>query len=139
MDVVQGPDGAIYISDDYAGAIYRVSYKEGSGTVSPALALPTVNRLDKQAPPWLAEADLPAMASRGAELYQRYQCRSCHEQGENPKLLTGLAGRLGYDAVIEALEAPQSPMPVFPLSEIEQRELAVFLLLPPNEDAGAVR
>ncbi|MFT5483773.1 MAG: glucose/arabinose dehydrogenase [Halieaceae bacterium] len=26
VDVTQGPDGAIYISDDYAGAIYRVSY-----------------------------------------------------------------------------------------------------------------
>jgi glucose/arabinose dehydrogenase len=26
VDVAQGPDGAIYISDDYAGAIYRVSY-----------------------------------------------------------------------------------------------------------------
>ena len=25
VDVAQGPDGAIYISDDYAGAIYRVS------------------------------------------------------------------------------------------------------------------
>ena len=25
-DVAQGPDGAIYISDDYAGAIYRVTY-----------------------------------------------------------------------------------------------------------------
>lgn len=26
VDVTEGPDGALYISDDYAGAIYRVSY-----------------------------------------------------------------------------------------------------------------
>ena len=26
VDVLDGPDGALYISDDYAGAIYRVSY-----------------------------------------------------------------------------------------------------------------
>lgn len=26
VDVAEGPDGAIYISDDYAGAVYRVSY-----------------------------------------------------------------------------------------------------------------
>ena len=26
VDVAQGPDGAVYVSDDYAGAIYRVSY-----------------------------------------------------------------------------------------------------------------
>ncbi len=26
VDIAEGPDGALYISDDYAGAIYRVSY-----------------------------------------------------------------------------------------------------------------
>ena len=25
VDVAQGPDGAIYVSDDYAGAVYRVA------------------------------------------------------------------------------------------------------------------
>jgi glucose/arabinose dehydrogenase len=139
VDVAQGPDGAIYISDDYAGAIYRVSYGQGHDTSSPALTLPAVNRLDAQAPAWLAEADLPAMANRGAELYQRHECRSCHEQGENPKLLAGLSERLGYNAVIEVLIAPQSPMPIYPLSETEQRELAVFLLQPPSEDVNTVK
>ena len=28
VDVAEGPDGAFYISDDYAGAIYRVAYGE---------------------------------------------------------------------------------------------------------------
>ena len=28
VDVAEGPDGAFYISDDYAGAVYRVSSKE---------------------------------------------------------------------------------------------------------------
>ena len=143
VDITQGPDGAIYISDDYAGAIYRVNYYrvnygEAGTTNSPAPLMPTVNRLDSQPPSWLAAADLPAMASRGEELYQRYQCRSCHEQGESPKLLTGLGTRLGYNAVIETLNAPQSPMPIFPLSEIEQRELAVFLLSSSDEDANTV-
>jgi glucose/arabinose dehydrogenase len=85
VDVAQGPDGAIYISDDYAGAIYRVSYGQASAASSPALVIPSVNRLDTQAPAWLAEADLPTMASRGSELYQHYECRSCHEQGENDR------------------------------------------------------
>jgi glucose/arabinose dehydrogenase len=30
VDVAEGPDGAFYISDDYAGAIYRVAYGEAS-------------------------------------------------------------------------------------------------------------
>ena len=128
VDVAQGPDGAIYISDDYAGAIYRVSH--GAPAASPGIpttAIPTT-RLDAQPPDWLADADLDSMAARGLALYNKYDCRSCHEDGANPHRLDDLAQRLGYNAVIETLSAPQSPMPVFPLTETEQRELAVLLL-----------
>jgi glucose/arabinose dehydrogenase len=133
VDIAQGPDGAIYISDDYAGAIYRVRYgAPGSGN-SMGISVPAASRLDAQPPAWLAEADLATMASHGSELYLRHQCRSCHEDGANPKRLDGLAQRLGYGAVIDVLAAPQSPMPVFPLSETEKRELAVFLLWRPQD------
>tara|TARA_B110000503_G_scaffold27555_2_gene44023 strand:+ start:17314 stop:18828 length:1515 start_codon:yes stop_codon:yes gene_type:complete len=133
VDVAQGPDGAIYISDDYAGAIYRVAYQDSSiGKTGADLIMPTVNRLDTQPPQWLTDADLPQMASSGSELYQRYQCSTCHEKGTNPVRLDDLAQRLGYDAVIDVLEAPQSPMPVFPLSETERRALAVYLLWQPE-------
>ena len=30
VDVIDAPDGTIYISDDFAGAIYRVSYRKPS-------------------------------------------------------------------------------------------------------------
>lgn len=133
VDVAQGPDGAIYISDDYAGAVYRVSPGNATGPASAGVAVPAPVRLDTQAPDWLQDADLEAMAQRGAALYRRYACASCHERGENPKLLSGLSQRLGYNAVLDVLRAPQSPMPVYPLSETEQRELAVFLL---NADHG---
>lgn len=137
VDVAQGPDGAIYISDDYAGAIYRVSFGKRRNSASSQdnaapFVVPTVSRLDAQPPQWLASADLPTMASNGSALYQRYQCGTCHEQGSNPVQLGGLAQRLGYGAVIDVLEAPQSPMPVFPLNETERRELAVFLLGQPS-------
>ncbi|MCB1705093.1 MAG: PQQ-dependent sugar dehydrogenase [Halioglobus sp.] len=133
VDVAQGPDGAIYVSDDYAGAIYRVAYGDtGASGSDQDMVLPTVSRLDKQPPAWLADADLPRMAESGRALYQRYQCQTCHEQGDNPVSLDGLSQRLGYRAVIDTLEAPQSPMPVFPLSEAERRELAVFLLWQPG-------
>lgn len=128
VDIAQGPDGAIYISDDYAGAIYRVSHGGKEAGDSPPIAIAVKSRLDAQAPAWLDDADLPAMAARGAELYRHYQCRSCHEDGQNPKRLDRMADRLGYAAVIATLEAPQSPMPVFPLSENQRRDLAVFLL-----------
>jgi glucose/arabinose dehydrogenase len=138
VDVAQGPDGAIYISDDYAGAIYRVSPGTGSPDWSPSPQSVAASRLDTEAPHWLAGADLVAMARRGEQLYFYYDCASCHEAGENPKLLTGLADRLGYAAIEEVLKAPVSPMPIFPLSETERRELAVFLLRPANGQAWPV-
>jgi len=128
VDVAQGPDGAIYISDDYASAIYRVSPGDNKAGWSPPAATPAASRLDAKPPAWLAGADLPALARRGEQLYFYYECANCHEAGENPKLLTGLADRLGYNAIIDVLKAPQSPMPVYPLSETELRELAVYLL-----------
>jgi glucose/arabinose dehydrogenase len=130
VDVAQGPDGAIYISDDYAGAIYRVTPGDNQASWSPSDKTAAASRLDAKAPAWLAKADLPAMAKRGEQLYFYYDCASCHEAGENPKSLTGLADRLGYKAVIEVLKAPTSPMPILPLSDTERRELAVFLLNP---------
>jgi len=128
VDIAQGPDGAIYISDDYASAIYRVSPGDNKASWSPPAAIPAASRLDARPPAWLAGADLPALAERGEQLYLYYECASCHESGENPKLLTGLADRLGYNAIIDVLRAPRSPMPIYPLSETELREMAVYLL-----------
>ena len=126
VDIAQGPDGAIYISDDYAGAIYRVAW--GEGGASSLAASGAGSRLDTTPPEWLATADLQAMAQRGKALYRKYDCASCHERGRYAARLDGLAERAGYGAVIDLLRAPPSPMPVFPLSEAERRELAVFLL-----------
>jgi len=128
VDIVQGPDGAIYVSDDYAGAIYRVVYGQAP-TAAQALTVPdAASKLDKQAPTWLAGIDKTALAGEGAELYAKYACASCHEQGENARRLDRLHERLGYDAVMDTLRAPPSPMPIFPLTEDEQRALAVYLL-----------
>ncbi len=79
---------------------------------------------------------MTTMTDQGNELYPRHQCRSCHEEGENPKGLENLRERLGYAAVIDVLAAPPSPMPLFPLTESEQRELAVFLLWQPPESSA---
>jgi glucose/arabinose dehydrogenase len=35
VDVAEGPDGALYVSDDFVGAVYRVSFT-GAATASPA-------------------------------------------------------------------------------------------------------
>jgi glucose/arabinose dehydrogenase len=137
VDVAQGPDGAIYVSDDYAGAIYRISYGEVQGQSMTGPLVPATQQVDTQPPAWLEGADMDAMTRRGGELYLRMPCRSCHEYGMNPKRLSGLSERLGYQGVVDVLKAPQSPMPVFPLSDTERRELAVFLLSPEYGGTGS--
>jgi len=130
VDVIQGPDKAIYISDDYAGAIYRVVVADESTTTSPT-ARPvglSTNQRESAAPDWLQQADAERMAAAGEQLYAQHQCGRCHQEGENPVSLAGLSRRMGYTAVIDALQAPQAPMPLFPLSTLEQRQLAVYLL-----------
>ncbi len=34
VDVAQGPDGAIYVSDDYSGSVYRVTERSGTGRLA---------------------------------------------------------------------------------------------------------
>lgn len=127
VDIAQGPDGAIYVSDDYAGAVYRIA--PGKAETTPVV-MPTrrASRLDQAPPAWLAGADLDTMAGRGEALYTQHECSQCHESDDGTASLQNLSDRLGYQAVIETLQAPQAPMPLYPLSEEERRQLAVFLL-----------
>jgi len=135
VDVAQGPDGAIYVSDDYAGAIYRV-HRGARRSAAPNEVRQPVSRLDDTPPVWLASADIERLTEKGAGLYLQHGCASCHEVGENAVLLSGLAQRLGYRAVDEVLSAPPPPMPVLPFSEDERRSLAVFLLACPDANSA---
>lgn len=128
VDVVQGADGAVYISDDYAGAIYKVVYGEDAGRNSKVSLQQDVRSAQTQTPQWVDEADLDSLSAEGAALYKQFACAACHELGENPARLDHLRGQSTYAAVITSLREPQSPMPVLPLSERQQRALAVYLL-----------
>lgn len=130
VDVVQGPDGAVYISDDYAGAIYRVSYGETDSSITEPMVVNQTKPGENNLPDWLpaSAADLQQMAADGKALYDQNNCASCHEQGENPALLDELKNLKAYADAIKGLVAPQSPMPVYPFSEYQQRALAVYLI-----------
>jgi mono/diheme cytochrome c family protein len=130
VDVAEGPDGAIYVSDDYAGAVYRVS---ASGTGGSAAAAPA---RAPAAPDPLAA--LPAQerelrASRGRALYESLACASCHEParaapGVVPTPLSQLGRRHSLAELTRFLAAPTPPMPPVELGEAERGDLAVFLL-----------
>ncbi len=129
VGVDQGPDGAIYISDDYAGAIYRVSY---TGDQRSKITLPSGSRaaFELQTPGWLTEENRAQLHEHGRELFAKHDCASCH----NPATTTGnmtlqsMHERLQYSEVVDRLTHPTAPMPVFALDTPQKQALAVYLL-----------
>jgi len=130
VDVATGPDGEIYVSDDYAGAVYRIT--EGEQAEGGAAAAPGERR---RADPLagLDAAEREAASARGADLYEANACFRCHEParaeaGVVPTPLRGLGERYDVAALAAFLAAPTPPMPLAPLSDAERRDVAVYLL-----------
>jgi mono/diheme cytochrome c family protein len=130
VDVAEGPDGAFYVSDDYAGAIYRVAFGEEShaGTTTPAPAAHVTDPLVG-----MPAAERTARAAHGAALYRELGCAGCHETaaapaGVVPPPLTHLASRWTVEGLVAFLAAPTPPMPAVERSEADRRDLAVHLL-----------
>lgn len=131
VDVAEGPDGAIYVSDDYAGAIWRVAY----GTVlasearsAPALARPADPGLDALPP-----AERTALAERGATLFRALACVGCHPavagtKGVSLIPLAQLRTRWTVERLVEFFAAPTPPMPAVDRPAADRRALAVHVL-----------
>jgi len=133
VDVAEGPDGAIYVSDDYAGAVYRVAWVgDGPARVASG-AQPPVSVPSREALGVLPAAERAAMSARGRALYEAHACFRCHETaraepGAIAVPLSGLAARYDVEHLADFLAAPQPPMPLFPLDAAQRRDLAVHLL-----------
>jgi mono/diheme cytochrome c family protein len=130
VDVAEGPDGAFYVSDDYAGSIYRVALGQ-----APQPAPTASSSTGEAANPLsaLAPAEIAQDTARGEALFERYGCAGCHiperaEKGVVAKPLERLAQRYTVPSLEAFLAAPTPPMPVFPLSDSDRRALAVHLL-----------
>lgn len=125
VDAAMGPDGAFYVSDDFAGVVWRVA--RGQAPAAPAPRTAPTPRRPQRAPPD------PALAAAGARLYEIHACASCHDPaaaaaGVVARRLSGLSQR--YDAATLAafFTAPTPPMPRFDLDEHAQAALAAYLL-----------
>jgi glucose/arabinose dehydrogenase len=130
VDVALGADGAVYVSDDYGGVVYRVAPGPGRGAdpAGPAAMAPRGDPLAALAP-----AERPAAGARGAALYEANACFGCHEAeraepGVVAKPLRDLTARYDLAGLVAFLAAPTPPMPAYPLEEGERRDLAAFLL-----------
>ena len=124
VDIVQGPDGAIYISDDYAGAVYRVGWGglavAGAAAVSGEVAVAKIQ---------YSASDIAA----GAALFAGGGCVVCHDPasaapGVQVKLLKNLKARYDVASLQALLNAPPGPMPRADITDEERRLLAIYLL-----------
>jgi glucose/arabinose dehydrogenase len=130
VDVAEAADGTIFVSDDYAGAIYRlVRSREGA-----ALPLPAASRSERGDP--LAGLDAEALAAasaRGEAHWNALGCAGCHTveraaPGVVPVVLRELGARYDIDSLTGFLSAPTPPMPAVALDAAARRDLAIHLL-----------
>jgi glucose/arabinose dehydrogenase len=132
-DVIEGPDGAFYVSDDYAGAIFRITR---AGTSKKPVSTTSAQRRPRAITNPLAgldDATREALNSSGAGLFAANACGSCHieaeaEPGVVVKPLTGLTARYTIESLSQFFLTPQPPMPVVDLEEEDRRALAIHLL-----------
>jgi glucose/arabinose dehydrogenase len=137
VDVAEGPDGAIYVSDDYSGSIYRVVASDAmdgqtvrTATPRPARAAVIATGIDPLV--GLDDAERDALSDRGSQLFSEHACASCHIEGQTApgvvvKRLEGLETKFTVASLGDFFLVPQPPMPVFDLPAVDRRALAVFL------------
>jgi glucose/arabinose dehydrogenase/cytochrome c553 len=130
VDVAEGPDAAIYVSDDFAGAIYRVAPAGGKKSLATASAAAPA---EKDPLAGLTAAERAAREERGRALFESSDCAACHDAGRAKAgvvvvRLQRLGTRYSIDSLTEFLAAPTPPMPPVDLAADARRDLAVHLL-----------
>ena len=121
-EVTEDSAGAIYVSDDYANAIYRI-VPGGTQELEIGKAEP-VQATDA------ATVD-PKLIARGATAFGQRGCQECHALEGDGKdgrvVLANLKGRYDTSTLIDYLAKPRQPMP--PVDDADARQaLATFLL-----------
>ena len=131
VDAAQAADGTIYISDDFGGAIFRLTVGSHSPTTSVSTAPKVSDGLES------ADPLDDAAVTRGAKTWEENQCRLCHDPAvvargqspvETPKILQKLNVRYDVRKMVAYLKAPQPPMPLFEMSDQERLDLSIYLL-----------
>jgi glucose/arabinose dehydrogenase len=139
VDVEVGPEGALYVSDDFTGSIYRVVYgaaaplpaaspggvaNAGAGAAAPS---PAADPLAS-----VPASERNAALSAGRTLWDASGCASCHVKSQQPgqtyRALEALSSKYTIETLMKFLLAPQPPMPAFPFTDDQRRALAIHLL-----------
>ncbi len=139
-ELTEGPDGAVYIADDFVGAIYRVAPGERPVGQAPGVpgdrgeavvaGQPEAVAFDAQTTlAGLSGPDKNALAEAGEVVFNRFGCAGCHGDSAGLAPLRDVGTRYDLETLAAFMRAPKPPMPVFPLSTKEQRSLAVYLIM----------
>jgi len=117
--IAEDTAGNIYITDDYAGAVYRVTAGERGAAAAPA------ERKTRIHAPHKPLAIDSGAAQRGAELYRRHGCDQCHAE-QLP--LRDLARKYSLQTLADYFDTPTPPMPNYGFSSTQKRALAHYLM-----------
>jgi glucose/arabinose dehydrogenase len=135
VDVVEAPNsGTIFVSDDYAGAIYAIRRAGSGGRLGGAASrAATGARPARGAFAGIDAAERAALASDGQAAWSANGCAACHiADGAAPGVvtreLTGLAAKYDVSSLAAFFRAPTPPMPAAALDEEGRRALAVYVL-----------
>jgi mono/diheme cytochrome c family protein len=127
-ELAEGPDGSVYISDDYANAVYLAVPGGASAGVAATQVEASGDYLNQRP----ASALRAEAMTAGAELYAASGCVACHDfdattaDGQVP--LNGLAERYGLNELETYLLRPNPPMPPFTGTDEQRRLLSIYLL-----------
>ena len=135
VDVIEGPDGSIYVSDDYAGAIFRLHQGPATAAAAPLPGSAGATSAATTSAP-LAALDAStreALDAAGGALFEDNACGTCHLAGQASagvvaRPLENLATKHTLDSLTGFFLSPTPPMPAFDLPEEERRALAAHLL-----------
>jgi glucose/arabinose dehydrogenase len=128
-DVAEGPDGSIYVSDDFGGAIYRVTQ---GGLGRGAIAAPLGNDSAGYDPTEIGARERQAAVVAGPDTMDTEGCVACHAPtaaGRPAQVaLTDLRSRYTLDGLADYLARPNPPMPPHEGDAAARRRLAIYLL-----------
>ncbi|MCV6620900.1 MAG: PQQ-dependent sugar dehydrogenase [Cellvibrionaceae bacterium] len=128
VDIAEGPDGCVYVSDDYAGSIYRVCHGQSQNTLVDLASDAVADKAFEE----LSTEEMRVALAVGEELYNQYPCASCHllqgKGNSGGKSLDALKSRYTLQSLSDYFLQPNAPMPVYPFDEAQRRAVAVYLL-----------
>ncbi|MEO5762955.1 MAG: c-type cytochrome, partial [Vicinamibacteria bacterium] len=125
-------DGAIFVSDDFSGSVFRVSV----GTrAAPGPAPTGAAAVVTPVPATAASHVTPEILARGEKVWNDNRCDTCHNPAtmaqaapKTTKVLEKLPAKYDVAMLVVYLKAPQPPMPLFELSDHERLDLAAYVL-----------